>query len=190
MNLLPQSKAIQEIGKTKTIKFIFYVLVEVLYHNLIDHILFFPQIRKLFLQILGARIGTDSIIMSVKLINWHHFGPEGLKIGNKCFLADEAMLDLYDSIILEDQVTLGQRVIILTHVNVGYLDHPLQKYFPKKSQGVTVASGSFIGAGSIILPGVKIGKKCFIAAGSVVNKNVPPNSLYAGVPAKLLRKIR
>ena len=183
-------RAIEEIGTKITIKFLLYSLYEVLLHRVVNHLFFFPQIRKLSLQLVGAKIGSDSIVMDIKIINWHHRGPKGLKIGNNCFIGDGVFIDLYDNLTLEDNVTLAQRVLVLTHTNVGYQDHPLQKYFPKHSKPVVIRKGSFIGANSTILPGVIIGERSFIAAGSVVTKDVPRESVYAGSPAKLIRKIK
>lgn len=53
---------------------------------------------------------------------------------------------------------------------------------------VTVGRDVWVGAGSIILPGVTIGDGCVVAAGSVVTKDVPPNSIVAGVPARVIRE--
>ena len=93
-------RATEEIGNKKALKFVIYSLIEVIYHNLIDHLLNFPQFRKLFLQILGSQIGSDSFIMKIKFFNLHHYGPKGLKIGDKCFIGDEVLIDLYDKVIL------------------------------------------------------------------------------------------
>lgn len=183
-------RAIKETGTKKTIRFVLYAIYEVLIHRIISHLLYFPQVRQFFLQVIGAKIGKDSIIMDVRFFNWHHKGPNGLKIGERCFLGDEALIDLYDNVTLEDDVTIAQRVLVLTHMNVGYKDHPLQKYFPKSSKPVVFKKGCFVGAASSILSGVTIGESSFIAAGSVVTSNVPKESVYAGVPAKLIRKIK
>lgn len=183
-------KAIDEIGGKKTIRFILFSLSEVIYHRLVLHLFFFPPARKLFLRILGAKVGKNTIIMEVKFFNWYHRGPSGLKIGNDCFIGDETLIDLYDEVVLENQVTLAPRVTVLTHMNVGYSDHPLQKAFPKMSKPVIFKSGCVVGAASTILPGITIGKESFIAAGSLVTKDVPSDCLYAGNPAKLLRKIK
>lgn len=183
-------KATNEIGLKKTIKFAVFCLIAVFYHLLIDHIFNIPQTRKLFLQILGSTIDKDSILLNVKFFNWHHSGAQGLDIGKECFIADEVLIDLYDKVILGDRVTIAQRVNILTHLNVGYSNHPLQKYFPKSSKPVILKKGSVIGAASTILPGVVIGEESFVAAGSVVISNIPKRTLVAGVPAKIVRKIK
>lgn len=174
-----------EIGIEKIIKFAVMTLVYCLYP-----ICILPPIRKFFLTIFGASIGSGSIIMNVKFFNLHHKGLSGFKIGKDCFIGDETLIDLYDTVTLEDQVTVAQRVNILTHTNVGYKDHPLQKYFPKESKPVTIKSGSVIGATSTILPGITIGKESFSAAGSMVTEDVPERTLVGGVPAKTIRKIK
>lgn len=182
-------RAIEEVGYKKTAKFLFYIAVQIAYHNVIDHIFNVSHIRKLFLSILGANFGKDTILMDVHFFNWHHKGLTGFKTGKDCFIGDETLIDLYDKVTLEDQVTIAQKVIILTHVNVGYKNHPLQKHFPKTSKPVIFKKGCVVGAGSIILCGVTIGANSFVAAGSVVSKNVPDNTLAGGVPAKKIRHI-
>lgn len=177
-------KAIEEIGLKKTIIFTLYCFVQAFYTSL-----YFPPLRKFFLTFFGAKIGKDSVIMNVKFFNWHHTGLKGFTVGKECFIGDETLIDLENKVILEDQVTLAQRVTVLTHLNVGYKSHPLQKFFPRESQKVIFKSRCAVGANVTILPGVIIGKEAFVAAGSVVTKNVPARTLVAGVPAKPVRKI-
>lgn len=177
-------KAVGEIGLTKSIKFVIFSFLQVVYQ-----LLFLPPLRKLFLLLLGAKIGESSILLNVKFFNWHHTGAGGLYVGNDCFIGDETLIDLYDQVLLEDQVTIAQRVTILTHLNVGYKDHPLQQIFPKKSEPVIFKKGCVVAAACTILPGVTIGENSFVGAGSVVTKDVPANVLVAGVPAKVIRKI-
>lgn len=174
----------EEVGFTKAAKFFIFSLLQIVYGFLI-----FPQLRSIFLNILGAQINPNALIMNVKFFNWHQKGPKAIKIGKDCFIGDETLIDLYNSVVLEDQVTIAQRVNVLTHMNVGYKHHPLQKHFPRISKQVVFKFGSVVGAGSTILPGVTIGEKSFVAAGSVVTKNVPAQSLVGGVPAKIIRKI-
>lgn len=178
-------KAFQELTKAQVLKFLLFSILEIFYA-----LCCLPPLRKWFLAILGAKIGKDSVLMHISFFNWHHMGPAGLTIGDECFIGDGTMIDLYNSVKIENQVTIGQRVIILTHMNVGYKNHPLQKYFPKTSSPVKIKSGAFIGANSTILSGVTIGEASFIAAGSVVTENVPARTLVGGVPAKTIKKIQ
>lgn len=178
-------KAIEEVGFSKTTKFVLSSFLQ-----LLAPLFFLPPIRQFFLTSLGAKIGKDSIIMNLKFINAYHKGFAFLNIGNNCFIGEECLFDLYDEIKIQDNVSFGPRVTVLTHTNVGYKDHPLQKVLPKSSQKVVFKSGCFIGASSTILQGVTIGKRSIVAAGSVVTASVRDNSLYAGVPAKFVRTLK
>lgn len=177
-------KAIEEVGVMKSVKFIIYGSLYLIYK-----LLAFPFLRPITLSIFGARVGDRSIVMDVSFFNLHHKGFSGFTLGRECFIGDQTLIDLYDKVVLEDQVTIAQRVTVLTHLNVGYSNHPLQKFFPKKSEEVVFKTGSVICASSTILPGVTVGKNSLVAAGSVVTKDVPENSLVAGVPAKVVRKL-
>ena len=86
-------------------------------------------------------------------------------------------------------MTLAERVLVLTHTNVGYHDHPLQAQFPAQAAPVVIEQGSFVGASATLLPGIRIGARSFVAAGSVVTADVPPGTLVAGVPARAVRQL-
>lgn len=178
-------KAVKEIGLKKATKYALFSLIQPFFH-----FAFIPPLRKFLLTSLGAKVGADTVLMNVKYFNLHHRGFSGISIGKECFIGDDTLIDLYDKVLLEDQVTLAQRVTVLTHLNVGYSNHPLQVFFPKKSKPVVFKKGSVVGAASVILPGVTIGQNSFVAAGSVVTKDIAPNTLVAGVPAKAIRSIK
>lgn len=83
-----------------------------------------------------------------------------------------------------DNVTLAPRVTILAH------DASPQAYMHVTKVGrVSVGNNTFIGAGSIILPGVTIGENVVIGAGSIVSKNVPANTVAAGNPCHPIMSI-
>ena len=92
-------------------------------------------------------------------------------------------------------VTIGRQVMIGAGVKIYDTDfHPVDftarmENKPPKKAAVTIENGAFIGAHSIILKGVTIGEKSVIGAGSVVTGNVPANEIWAGNPAKFIRKI-
>ena len=177
-------KALAEIGAGRAARFGFFTLAMIPYRAAL-----FPQVRSLWLRLLGARIGGGAILHDVRFFNLYRRGLSGLSIGRDCFLGDECLLDLAEAVVLEDQVTLAERVLVLTHTNVGYRDHPLQRHFPAGAAPVVVESGSFVGAGAILLPGVRVGRGSFVAAGSVVTGDVPPGTLVAGVPARTVRTL-
>ena len=110
-------------------------------------------------------------------------------IGNRCFLGDEVMLDVRGGITLGNEVTLSNRTTIVTHINVGYDDHPLQATYPTKETPVVLKYGVYVGTGAIILPGVTVGEQSVIGAGAVVTKSVPSRVTVAGVPARVIKKL-
>ncbi len=177
-------KALETIGFAKAFRFVWTGL-----YAAILHIIFFPQLRGFLLQVVGVSVGADSIVYNVRFANLYHYGFRKLKIGKKCFLADEVLLDMRGGITFEDDVTISERASILTHINVGYPDHPLQKFYPTKEAAVTLKKGCYIATGAIILPGVTVGEMAVVGAGAVVTKNVASQTVVAGVPAKVIKKI-
>ena len=177
-------KALGEIGWARAARFGFFTLAMVPYR-----LALFPQLRAPWLRLLGARVGRRAILHDVRFFNLYRRGLAGLEIGDECFVGDECLLDLAEGVRLGRQVTLAERVLVLTHTNVGYRDHPLQARFPPMAAPVVVEDGSFLGASVTVLPGVRIGPQSFVAAGSVVTADVPPRTLVAGVPARVLRAI-
>jgi maltose O-acetyltransferase len=177
-------KALKEIGLGRAARFGFFTLAMVPYRFML-----FPQLRAPLLRLLGARIGSGSVLHDVRFFNLYRRGLAGLSVGAQCFIGDECLLDLAEEIRLEDQVTLAERVLILTHTNVGYRDHPLQAHFPSSAAPVVIRAGSFLGANVTILPGLSIGPRAFVAAGSVVTESVPEGILAAGVPARRIRPL-
>jgi len=176
--------ALGEIGWGKAARFGFFTLAMVPYR-----LALVPQLRGPWLRLLGARIGRGAILHDVRFFNLYRRGLAGLEIGEECFLGDECLLDLAEGIRLERQVTLAERVLVLTHMNVGYKDHPLQPHFPPVAAPVVIEAGAFVGASVTILAGVRIGAGAFVAAGSVVTGDVPARTLVAGVPARTVRAI-
>jgi acetyltransferase-like isoleucine patch superfamily enzyme len=177
-------KALREIGWGAAARFGWTTLALLPYR-----LALVPQLRAPWLRLLGAQVGRGSILHDVRFFNLYRRGFPGLSIGEECFLGDECLLDLAEAVTLEPQVTLAERVLILTHTNVGYRDHPLQPHFPPSAAPVTILRGSFVGAGVTVLPGRTIGPCSFVGAGSVVTEDVPAWTLAAGVPARPLRRL-
>jgi maltose O-acetyltransferase len=177
-------KALDEIGWRRAARFAFFTLAMVPYR-----LALVPPLRRLWLRLLGARIGRRVVLHDVRFFNLYRRGLAGLEMGDETFVGDECLFDLAESVVLERQVTLAERVVVITHMNVGYADHPLQAHFPSMAAGVRIREGSFVGASVTILAGRTIGPRAFVAAGSVVTEDVAPDTVVAGVPARPVRSL-
>lgn len=178
-------EALREIGFAKACKFGLFTLALVVYRALL-----FPQLRTPFLRLLGASIGPGAIVHGPRFFNLYRTGLEGLRIGQSCFIGEDCLFDLADRIVLGDHATVSERVVILTHTNVGHRNHPLQPYLRSFSAPVYLDFGCFVGAHATILPGVRIGACSVVAAGAVVTEDVPAWHVVGGVPARVLKRVR
>ena len=150
-------------------------------------LLFMPaRIIPTVLRHYGATIGHDPIIHSPLIIHNAKNDYGNLIMGDHCYLGRDVFLDLENRIELEDQVTVSMRVTILTHTDVG--DSRLNKRIPASTAPVRICKDAYIGANSTILQGVTIGAESLIGAGSVLLKDVPSGAMFAGNPAKEIKK--
>lgn len=111
---------------------------------------------------------------------------EGLKVGKNFNRQRDCIIDESHCwlITIGNQVTLAPRVHILAH------DASMKMFLGYTKIGqVNIGDNVFIGAGSIILPGVTIGECVVIGAGSVVSKDIPANSIAIGNPAKVITSL-
>jgi len=86
-------------------------------------------------------------------------------------------------------ITIGNDVLIAPKVNLITIGHPLNPADRRATYTapITIGNGVWIGAGATIMPGVTVGENSVVAAGAVVTKEVPPNTVVAGVPAKVMK---
>ncbi len=146
-----------------------------------------PWLTLKILTAYGATIGAGFDFHGrLSLHGTYHMAGK-LKIGAQCHIGPGVTLDLSRPIILEDRCTVALNAQILTHQDVGY--SPLAKVYPTEWAGVTLEYGAFVGAGSTLLPGVKVGRCAVVAAGAVVLEDVPPYTVVAGVPAKVIKQL-
>lgn len=112
------------------------------------------------------------------------------KIGKNCKISSHTFI--CEGVTIEDDVFVGHNV---TFINDKYPKATngggrLQTEEDWAVQPIMVEKGASIGSGSTILSNVRIGENAIIGAGSVVTHDVPPNSIVAGNPAKLIRRIK
>jgi acetyltransferase-like isoleucine patch superfamily enzyme len=113
-----------------------------------------------------------------------------MKIGKNVYIGFLVMMDgeYPEYIELEDEVSIGPGVSIMAHSGASPFHKRLKIYYqgPEK---VTIKRGAWIATGAVILPGVTIGEAAIVAAGSVVSRDVPPYTMAAGNPARVIQKL-
>lgn len=115
----------------------------------------------------------------------------GYRIGKQAYIAEgltiAEKLEDTDNLIIGDRVAIGPNVILLTSSDPNY-SH-IRPYVKIQRGRILIEDDAWLGAGSIIMPDITIGRGAVVGAGSVVTKNVDPYNIVAGVPAKTIKKV-
>lgn len=143
----------------------------------------------------NAIVESNKIGQATRIWAFVHILP-GAVIGKDC--------NICDHVFIENDVTLGDRVTVKSGVqlwdgvrieddvfigpNVAFTNDPFprSKQHPEKYSVTHIQKGASVGANATILPGLTIGQNAMVGAGSVVTKNVPPNSIVVGNPARIV----
>lgn len=133
------------------------------------------QIWQFTVVLPGARIGDQCNICS------HCFIENDVVIGNNVTI--KCGVYLWDGIRIGNDVFIGPNV---TFINDKY---PRSKKYPEKFLETFIEDGASIGAGSILMGGIRIGQGAMVGAGCLVTKDIPPATLWYGRPAKFIRNI-
>lgn len=134
---------------------------------------------------LGEIIGTDIDPSTTVFIPFHTNFGQFIELGKNVFINHGcSFLDL-GGITIDDDVMIGPRV------NISSENHPVD---PKERKTlvpsrVHIKRNAWIGAGANILPGVTVGENSIVAAGAVVNRDVPNNVVVGGVPAIVIKAL-
>jgi acetyltransferase-like isoleucine patch superfamily enzyme len=121
---------------------------------------------------------------------WIHGPKERLILGQGCSIMNTTFNTIAGRITIGDNALLSHDCMILTGTHlfeggerVGLGTGSLTDEVPTEGRDISIGHGCFIGAGAIILGGVRIGANCIVGAGSVVTNDIPSGSFVAGVPA-------
>jgi acetyltransferase-like isoleucine patch superfamily enzyme len=106
-----------------------------------------------------------------------------IRFGDRCFVNVGSTIIAVEEIVVGDDVAFANEVYVMDSDSHGVEGRP------HKQAPVRIGDGCWIGARALILPGVTIGKRVLIAAGAVVTKDVPDDSLVAGNPARVIRQL-
>lgn len=141
----------------------------------------------------GIEIGQNTYVMhraELHVYNFRGLEQSRIKVGRNCIIGE------FSIIRGQGGVVIGDDVIIAPHVQIMAVDHvfddPNRPILEQglRALGIEIEDGVWIGAGAIILDGIRIGRGAVVGAGAVVTRDVAPHTVVAGVPARLIRRIR
>jgi acetyltransferase-like isoleucine patch superfamily enzyme len=149
-------------------------------NNLTDEMNEYRSLMEYFLGHYSRISNRNDKLTYVNLIHPSVKINSSIQIGKGNIICQGAVLtvdiSLANHVIININSTIGHDAVIEDFVSIMFGVHI--------SGNVRIGEGTYIGSGAVVLPNTKIGKWCTIGAGSVVTKDVPDNSIIAGVPAK------
>jgi acetyltransferase-like isoleucine patch superfamily enzyme len=135
-----------------------------------------------FINMYGCEVGDETKIGAFVEIQ------KGASVGRRCKISSHSFI--CEGVTIEDNVFIGHGVMFINDIYPrATANGALQTEADWKVERTVIKNGASIGTGATILANVTIGENAIVGAGSVVTKNVPANSIVAGNPAKVLRKI-
>jgi len=137
-----------------------------------------------FINLYGCTIGTETKIGAFVEIQ------KNASVGRRCKISSHTFI--CEGVVIEDNVFVGHGV---TFTNDSYpratnSDGALQTTADWKVEPTVVRKGASIGSGATLLCNLSVGENAIVGAGSVVTRDVPPNAIVAGNPARVLRYIQ
>jgi acetyltransferase-like isoleucine patch superfamily enzyme len=136
-----------------------------------------------FINLYGCQIGENTKIGAFVEIQ------KNVTVGKNCKVSSHSFI--CEGVMIEDNVFIGHGVIFIndSYPRATAPDGQLQTEKDWKVEQTLVRKGASIGSGATVLSNVVIGENAIVGAGSVVTREVPPNTIVAGNPAKVLRSI-
>ncbi|MGA8109014.1 MAG: acyltransferase [Acidobacteriaceae bacterium] len=134
-----------------------------------------------FINLYGCEVGDETKIGTFVEIQ------KNARVGRRCKISSHTFI--CEGVTIEDNVFIGHGVTFIndTYPRATAGDERLQTEADWKVEGTIVKKGASIGSGATILCNTSIGENAIVGAGSVVTKDVPPNAIVAGNPARVLR---
>ena len=152
--------------------------LELLFNRGITHVPW-NELRLTCLRVLGLRAGPHTYMFGGSEV----IAPQNITVTGNCHIGRYCQLDGRGGI------TIGANVVIASHALLVTADHdPHDAMFAGRLGSINVEDYAWIGSRAVVLRGVTIGKGAVVAAGAVVQRDVPAWSIVGGVPAKMIGK--
>ncbi|HZU82927.1 MAG TPA: acyltransferase [Polyangiaceae bacterium] len=143
--------------------------------------------RTQLLRWIGLDIGPGSLVMGPIDLTGPGDARELLSIGRDTYISAPLHIDIGAAVRIGDRINIGHDVALLT------IDHEIRdgdrRCGELRGEPIRIEDGAWLGSRATILPGVTVGRGAIVAAGAVVTKDVPADTMVAGVPAKVVRQL-
>lgn len=138
-----------------------------------------PKLKSLIKELFHGNVADDASFMP----------PLHVLNGSKVKIGKNTHLNYNTTIMSADQVTIEDNVKIAANCQFLANNHDLYDREQLLCAPITIKNNAWLGAGVSVLAGVTIGENAVVGAGAVVTKDVPANTVVAGIPAKVIKKI-
>ncbi|MGT0192963.1 sugar O-acetyltransferase [Burkholderia pyrrocinia] len=140
------------------------------------------DVRTLFSELIGAQVDDGFVLIPP----FHATGGAGMKIGRNVFVNQNCTFYDLGGLEIGDDVMIGPNVSLITS---GHPVEPSRRRDFVVAKPIAIERNVWIGAGATIIGGVTVGEHSVVAAGAVVTRDIPPNTLVGGNPATVIRSI-
>ena len=140
------------------------------------------EIRAVFSDLIGHKVDESFSLIPP----FYTAGGENIRVGRNVFINQNCTMYDLGGIDIADDVMIGPNVSIIT---AGHPLAPSQRRTSVIGRPIVIERNVWIAANAIIIGGVTVGENSVVAAGSVVTRDVPPNTLVGGNPARVIRSI-
>jgi acetyltransferase-like isoleucine patch superfamily enzyme len=143
--------------------------------------------RTQILRMIGFEIGSGTLFFDIPTIVGDRATLSQFRIGQGSLVSIQCYIDLAAPITIGNGANLGPQTMLITGTHkIGSPENRLGALIPLP---IHIGDGVWIGARVTILPGVRVGPGAVIGAGAMVSRDVPPNHIVAGVPARVIRDL-
>jgi maltose O-acetyltransferase len=146
------------------------------------------RLRVRFLALAGFDIAQGTMIWGKITITGSGNLYQRLHIGESCWFNAGCNLDLSAPITIGNRVSFGHEVLLMTSTHE--IGSSARRAGAFVAQPVRIGDGAWLGSRCTILPGITVSEGAVVAAGAIVTKDVPQNTVAAGIPAKVIRNLQ
>jgi acetyltransferase-like isoleucine patch superfamily enzyme len=141
------------------------------------------EVRAFFSELIGKKVDESFLLIPP----FYTAGGDEIRVGRNVFVNQNCTFYDLGGLDIADDVMIGPNVSIIT---AGHPLEPSRRRTMTIGKPIVIERNVWIAAGAIIIGGVTIGENSVVAAGSVVTRDVPPNTLVGGNPARAIRSVR